>query len=114
MKELVCFSNEAAIIRIFEIDIDVSRKRAIFVPNHGRTMREGDAGDFSQRDLRPRWRADQNSTHLLDIVAKISLVADVDGIALATLDIFSNVLSSDAGFNRRLNIRNGKTVARRL
>ena len=70
--------------------------------------------DLSQRDLRPGWGADQNSTHLLDVVAKISLVADIDGIALAALDVLRNVLSSDARFNRRLNIRDGETVARGL
>src|SRR5258707_3554889 len=52
--------------------------------------------------------------HLLDVVAKLSLVADVDGIALAALDIFRNVLSSNARVTRRLNIRNGETVARGL
>src|SRR5260370_12611585 len=114
MKELVCFSDEAAIVRIFEIEVDVSRQSTTFVPNHGRTMREGDAGDLAQRDLRPGWRADQHSSHLIDVVAKISLVADVDGIALAALDIFSNVPPSDARFDRCLTIRDGEAVARGL
>src|SRR5260370_16978875 len=111
MKELVCFSDEAAIVRILEIDVDVSRKGAIFVPNHSRTMREGNAGDLSKWDLRSGWRADQNSSHLLDIVPEVPLVAHVYGIAFATFDVLRDVLSADARCYCGLHIRNRKTVA---
>ena len=40
---------------------------------------------------------DQYPAHLLDIVAEISLVANIDGIALAAFDVLCDVLSADAG-----------------
>ncbi len=38
VQELVCISNEAAVISVLEINVDVSRQRPIFVPNHGGAM----------------------------------------------------------------------------
>src|ERR1700728_3434478 len=97
MNKLVCLGNEAAIIGAFEIDVDVSCKRAVFVPNHGWAMREGDLRYLPQRNLCPGWSADQHATHLVDIAAEIPLVADVDGITFSALDVLSDILSADAG-----------------
>src|SRR5579875_884746 len=97
MNKFVRLRDEAAIIRVFEIDVDIPGQRAVFIPNHGGAMREGDLRYLPQRNLCPGWSADQHATHLLNIVAEIPLVADVDGITFAALDILGDILSADAG-----------------
>src|ERR1700733_14920317 len=96
MNQLVCLCDEATVVRVFEIDENVSGQRAVFVPDHGWAMREGDLRYLPQWNLCSGWSADQHPTHLLDIVAKVSLVADIDGVAFAALDILCDILSADA------------------
>ena len=54
-------------------------------------MREGDPRYLTQRNLRTGRGADEHPTHLLDVVAEVSLIADIDGIALASLDVLGNI-----------------------
>jgi hypothetical protein len=51
VQELVCISNEAAVVGVFEIDVDVPSQGAIFISNHGRATRKGDARYLPQRNL---------------------------------------------------------------
>src|ERR1700709_2587217 len=95
MNQLVCLRDETAVIGVFEVDVDVSRQRTVLVSDHGRTMRKEDLRYLSQRNLCSGWRADENATHLVDIVAEVPLVANIDGIALSAFDILRNILSAD-------------------
>src|ERR1700677_4887425 len=97
VEELICLCDEAPIVGVLEIDVNVASKRAIFIADHGRSMREGDPRYLTKLNLCARRSADQHPTHLLNIVAEVSLIADVDRIALASLDVLSDVLSADAG-----------------
>jgi hypothetical protein len=60
-------------------------------------MREEDFRYLTKWNLGPGWSADQHSQHLLNIVAEVSLVADIDRIAFASFDVFRDILTSDAG-----------------
>ena len=60
-------------------------------------MRKGDARYLPKRNLRTRWGTDQDSAHLLDVVAEVSLVADVDGVTFTAFDVLSDILSADPG-----------------
>ena len=104
MKVFVCISNEAAIVSVLEIDVDVSRQRAILIPNHGRAMREGDPRYLPQRNLCTGRGADEHASHLLDVIAEVSLVADIDGITFPAFDVLSDVLSTDSGGDCALHI----------
>jgi hypothetical protein len=42
VKEFVCLRDEATVVGVFEVDVDVPRQRTVFVPNTGRSVREGD------------------------------------------------------------------------
>ncbi len=95
MNQFVCLRDEATVIGVFEIDVDVSSQRTVFVPDHGGAMGEGDLRHLPQRNLRAGRCADEYPTHFVDIVAEVSLVADIDGITLAALDVLRDILSSD-------------------
>ena len=42
MQELVCLGDKTAIVRVLEVDVDVSCQCAVLVADHCRTMGEGD------------------------------------------------------------------------
>src|SRR5579883_3056805 len=94
MKELVRLGNETPIVRVFEIDVDITRECAVLVTNHGGAVGERCFRHLSERNLRSRGSSNENASHSLCIVTEISLVADIDGIAFAALDVFSDVLST--------------------
>src|SRR6516162_7544684 len=104
MQKLICLRNETAIVSILKVDIDVASKSAILVPNQRRSAAEGNARHLPQRDLRSRGSANQYAAHLFNIVAEVSLVADIDGITFASFDVLRNALSTDARRDRGLNV----------
>src|SRR5215472_12785180 len=110
MQKLICLRDETAIVRVLKVDVDVARKRAIFVPNQCRSAAKGDARHLSQRDLRARGSANQYAAHLFDIVTEVSLVANIDRVAFASFDVLRNALSTDARRDRGLNVRYSETV----
>src|ERR1700756_1239199 len=110
MQQLVRRGDKSAVIRVLEVDVNVASQSPVFVSNHGRSTAKGDTSYLSQRNLRPRWRADQHPAHLLDVVAEVPLVANIDGITFTALDVLRNVFTTDAGGHRRLNVRHGETV----
>src|SRR5206468_11280593 len=96
--------------RVRQVDIDIASQRAIFVADHRWTVRERNARHLSERNLCPRWRANQHTAHLVYVVAKVPLIPNIDGISLPPFDVFCNVLSANAGLNRSLHVLNGEAV----
>ena len=113
-KHLAGLVYEAAVVGRVQIDVDISRELAIFIADHCGATRERNLGHFGNRYLRPRRCRNQHATQLSDVVAKITLVADIDRIAAAAFDVFGNIHASNAGFHRLLYVGNGQTVLRRF
>src|SRR5579872_856528 len=95
-EDVIGFIHEVAVIPRFEIYIDVARERTVFVPEHGRTTREGNACDLFDWDLCAGGCSDQISSQLVYVVPKIAAVTDVDGIAFAAFDVFSDHRAADS------------------
>src|SRR5256886_13473997 len=56
----------------------VSRELAIFIADHRRSPRKRNLGHFGNRYLRARRCRNQHATQLSDVVAKITLVANIE------------------------------------
>jgi len=62
-------------------------------------------------NLRAGRSGDEHAAQLLDVVAKIAVVPDVDRIAFAALDVFRDHFTADPRTDRLLDIGNGQAVA---
>src|SRR5258706_15843823 len=102
--------NPAIVLRI-EVDIDVAGQGSLFVADHGRASRKRDFGDLLDGNLRAGRSGDEHAAELLDVVAKIAVVPDVDRIAFAALDVFRDHFTADPRTDRLLDISNGQAVA---
>src|SRR6516165_10831896 len=110
LERVVCGAYEIAVVFRLEIDIDVAGESRVLVPEHGRPSRERDSGHLFDRNLGPGRCANQNSAQLIDIVPEVSVVADIDRIPLAALDIFRDHGAADTGTDRLLHTGNGQAV----
>ena len=104
--------DKAAVVARVQIEKDVAGKQAVFVADHGRPARKREGGQFADGHLRAARGADQHAAQAVNVAAKIALVADVDGIALAPFDVFSHVLAADARRDGALHVFNRQAVAR--
>jgi hypothetical protein len=86
----------AAVIGGRKININVAGQQPVLVSYHRWSGTRGDTRNFAQWNLRSRGRHDQYSTERVQIVPIICQIANVDGVALATLDGGRDILAAHA------------------
>src|SRR5215472_973617 len=110
MEQFIRLVNETAIILGVEINVDVPGELALFVPDHSRSTRERNLRYLLDRYLRARGCSQENSLQRFHIIAEITLIANVHGIALPPLDVFCHIHTADAGGNGFLNVSHGEAI----
>src|SRR5207244_6153419 len=82
-------------------------------PDRGRTTRQLDGGDLTQRDSPAAWQGHQYvSCDRLRIAAQIARIAQIDAVTLATFNGRGNGLAAEGGRDGVLHVADHKTVAR--
>src|SRR5712692_2320860 len=88
--------DESSVVFCVQVNVDVTGKLAFLVTDHGWAARERNFGHLLNRDLRSGRSGNQNPPQLLNVVAEISLIAHVDWIPLAPLDVLLYVHAADS------------------
>ena len=65
-----------------------------------------------KRDLSAGWSSDQDAAQLVDIVAEITHVANIDRIALAAFYVFSYIHAADSRRDGLLDVGNRQPILR--
>ena len=97
-----------------QVNVNVAGELPVFVSDHGRSAREKDFGYFRNGNLSARGCPDQNTLQVLNVVPKVSVVTDVDRVALSAFDVFGDHCAADPGGDGLLNVRNRKSIASRF
>src|SRR5581483_393627 len=67
--------------------------------------------ELRHRDVRPGGRRDEDAPQARDVLSEVAPVADVDRIALATLDRRRHGVAADRGRHDRVRVVDGDAVA---
>ena len=88
--------RQSTVVCILDIDINITRKLAIFISDHGGAIQESGTRNLAKRNLRSRRSADKNGAHTIHAIAKVLLIAHVDLVAFSTFDILGDISAADA------------------
>ncbi len=89
-------AHESAVVCGVQVNVNVTGQLAILVANHGRAVRKRNCGNLVKRNLRSGRSADQYPPQFIYVVAKVALVAHVDGIPLTTFNVHGHVHAADS------------------
>jgi hypothetical protein len=95
------------------VDVDPPREPPVLGAQHWRSVDDPHLRDRGQRDLRAHVGDDRQHAYLVDRVAKLPRVADVDREARQALDRFADVLSAHRGGDDVLNFDDVEPVTGR-
>src|SRR5713101_5689760 len=95
-KRIVGAVDEAAVVLRVQVNVNVAGERPILIANHGWPTGERNLGHLCDRNLRASRSSNQDPSQLLDVIAKIAVVADIDWISLAAFDVFGDHFAADS------------------
>ena len=90
----------------------IHRQHSVFVANHGGAIHHRNVGQLLQWNLTPHRRHDQHAFQLIEVLAQIARVTQVDRVPLATFDGGGNRLAANSRHDDVLDVVDGETVPR--
>ena len=87
-----------------DVDVDVAGELAVLVANHRRAFDDPQCGELSKRNLRAIRRGYEYTPELVDLIAQLTRIANVDRISLAAFDRGGDVLAADRRHDRLLHV----------
>ena len=94
-----------------DVDVDVAGELAVLVANHRWAFDDPQCGELPERNLRAIRRGYEYTPELVDLIAQLTRIANVDRISLAAFDRGGDVLAADRGHDRLLHVIDGEAIA---
>src|SRR6185369_10978493 len=92
---------------------DPARESGVLAAKHRRTLADADRRDILEQQLRPLFRHEGQLAQTLQRVTDLAWIADVDRVALASLNDLAGVVAADGGRDDGLDVGDRKAEARR-
>src|SRR5258708_2016213 len=96
-----------------KIHVDPARQSGVFTFEHRRSIADHDGGHVTEPDLCAVLGQHRKVADLLDRIAYLARIANIDGKALQPLDRLTDVVATDGGRDDALDIGNVQAIASR-
>src|ERR1019366_6213383 len=87
---------------------------SVLITDHRRTLHQLDRGELTERNLSAAHRRHQRAGKVVDVIAQLTRVADVDRIALPSFDRRRDVIAADGGHDHFLHFADRQSMPRDL